>query len=396
MRKLSFRNPVKNKVVILDEAGSDIIAVTVLKDIKYTISPCSKEIFHITLPLLFLMLKNTVYFLLRPGSLNLKGVKKSSLLGCLHKIYLFSCIDYINPEIVLTFIDNNRLFHWISRMYENCEFYAIQNGGRNDAKRLHYNGQNDSKLNRCRSIHFSTDVISMPNLFCYGEYEVDLYKKHDQDVDNFYPVSSLKGGFYKTCVSRNNTKVDFDICLVSDQLLSFPDGHILSKFELGVGYLHKLAHRYVGEEHLSCCIAMRSTDKHEQKLEKEYFVNIFGDRVKIIKRNDIQMSTYAAVDRSSIVVVSNSTISFEAFGWGKKVLFCNLSDDDFYQSPLPEICKMNVNNYEIFKSKLDYLRQLDENEYIKMTESHARYLMNYDFDNPAHVVIRKMILEHLE
>ncbi len=95
------------------------------------------------------------------------------------------------------------------------------------------------------------------------------------------------------------------------------------------------------------------------------------------------------------VVALNSTAAFEAFGWGKKVLFCNLSGDDFNQLPLPEICTMNVNNYEIFKSKLDYLRQLDENEYRKLTQTYARYLMNYDFDKPAHVVIRKMILEHL-
>ena len=208
-------------------------------------------------------------------------------------------------------------------------------------------------------------------------------------------MGHLRGGFYKAELLESSIKVDFDICLVSDQLLSFPERHILTKFELGVGYLHKLVHKYVVEEHLSCCVAMRSIDKHDQRIEKEYFVNIFGDRVKIIKRNDIQMSTYASMERSLVVVALNSTAVFEAFGWGKKVLFCNLSGDDFNQLPLPVICTMNVNNYEIFKSKLDYLRQLDENEYREITQSHARYLMNYDFENPTHSVIRKMILEYL-
>jgi len=235
----------------------------------------------------------------------------------------------------------------------------------------------------------------MPHFFCFGECEVDLYKKHNQDIDNFYPVGSLKGGYYKTCISRSNTKVDFDICFVSDLLLSFSKGHVLSKFELGVSCLYKLVHKYLAEDPLTCCIAMRSTDEHDQKIENEYLGSIFENRVKIIKRNDVQMSTYAAMDRSSVVISWNSTAVYEAFGWGKKVLLCNLSGDESYQSPLPEICTMNVNNYDVFKTKLDYLRQLDENEYRKITESHARYLMNYDFDNPAHRVIRKMILEHL-
>ena len=107
-------------------------------------------------------------------------------------------------------------------------------------------------------------------------------------------------------------------------------------------------------------------------------------------------TTYAAMDRSSVIVTVNSTAAFEAFGWGKKVLFCNLSGDDFNQAPLPEICTMNVNNYEMFKTKLDYLRQLSENEYRELIQTHARYLMNYDFDNPAHRIIRKMILGHLK
>ena len=390
--KISFKNPTKNKVVIFDNENSQILKNAVLNDIECTIVHCRREMFHITLPLLYLMIRNAIIFI-KKSSLNLEGVKKSSLKGCIYKIYLFSCIDYINPKIVITFIDNSRTFHWISRKYENCEFYAIQNGIRTDAKRLHYEEQNYFVE---RSVHFSTDIISMPNLFCFGKYESDLYKKHNHDVDNFYPVGSLKGGFYKTRISVKNTKVYFDICLVSDQLLSFSEGHILSQYELGVGYLHKLVHKYVAEEHLSCCIAMRSTAKHDQKIEKEYFVNIFGDRATIIERNEKDMfTTYTAMDRSSVIVTLNSTAVFEVFGWGKKALFCNLSGDDFNQLPLPVICTMNVNNYEIFKSKLDYLRQLDENEYREITRSHARYLMNYDFENPTHTVIRKMILEYL-
>ena len=45
-------------------------------------------------------------------------------------------------------------------------------------------------------------IISMPNFFCFGNYEVNLYKKHEHDVDNFYPVGSLKASYYKSCLSK--------------------------------------------------------------------------------------------------------------------------------------------------------------------------------------------------
>ena len=154
--RISFKNLTKNKVVIFDKEGSDIIAMAILNDTKYTIIHCRKEKIHITFALLFLILRNMAYFLLRPESYNLRGVKKSSLLRCIYRIYLFSCIDYISPKIVITFIDNSWTFHWISRRYGSCEFYAIQNGMRFDAKRLYYEEQNDFVE---RSVHFSTELL---------------------------------------------------------------------------------------------------------------------------------------------------------------------------------------------------------------------------------------------
>lgn len=394
--KLLFRNPIKNKVVIFDGEGSIPLREAVLNGISNTIVHARRETLYITFQILYLMLKSVVEFARKKKKLHLRGTKKPSIKGCVYRIYLYSCIKYIRPKVVLTFIDNSLIFQWLSRTYDGCEFYAVQNGIRNDAKRMHYN---DSEENYCsRSECFSTNITSMPNLFCFGQYEDDLYKKHNNDVDNFYPVGSLRGGFYKTCRAGNNVSIDFDICLVSDNVLSFSKGHALSKFDLGLGYLHKLVHKYITEEHVSCCIALRSIDKHDQEVEKEYFVNIFGDSAQIVIRDGAQIvsPTYDAMDRSSVVVALNSTTTFEAFGWGKKVLLCNLSGDDFYQSPLPEICTMNVNDYEIFKTKLNYLRQIDESEYRELTRIHAQYLMNYDFENPPHIVIRKMILEHLE
>jgi len=391
--KITFKNLSKTKVVIFDNEGSQVLKQTILNGIGFTIVHCRRERFHITIPLLCLMIRNILIFI-KQGSLNLHGIRELGLRSCIYNVYLFSCIEYIDPKVVITFIDNSRSFHWISRMYNKCLFYAIQNGMRFDAKRLYYGEQNDVGGGPVWQL---SDIMTMPNLFCFGAYEVDLYKKHGHAVDNFCPVGSLKGGFYKTSIARDNTKTDFDICLVSNGVSFFPVGDILSKYALANDYFYKWVNKYVTERRLSCCVALKSTVKYDEKRsEKDYFSNIFGNRAIIIERNGNDIfTTYAAMDRSSVVVALCSTAAFECFGWRKKTLICNLYGGDYWESPLPEICTMNVNNYEIFKTKLDCLRQIYENDYREIIQSHARYLMNYDFENPAHIVIRKMILENL-
>ncbi len=110
------------------------------------------------------MIRNAIIFI-RKRSFNLKGVKKSSLLGCIYKIYLFSIIDYIKPRVVITWIYNSCAFHWISRRNNGCEFYAIQHGISTIAKRLHYDENADFVE---KSEGFSPDVMSFPHFFVLG------------------------------------------------------------------------------------------------------------------------------------------------------------------------------------------------------------------------------------
>jgi hypothetical protein len=393
--KILFRNPAKNAVVIFDDNGSDLLRMAVLKNIESTIIYNRKEAYYVTVMLLFFMAKNILRFLVNSNQLSLQGANSGGLLFKIYKIYLFSCIDYIKPKVVLTFIDNSSIFHWLSRTYKSCAFYAVQNGSRNDAKRLHYRNQVDSDGNTSsRSVHYSTNVTSMPNLFSFGKYEVDLYKKHKQEVDNIYPVGALKGSYYKACIADSDAKVKFDICLISDQLLSFPKGHVMSKHDRGVAALHGLVQQYVAESQTSICIAMRSTNEQNQQVEADYFMNLFGHGAELFERYNAPWSTYRAMESSSIVIALNSTCAFEAFGWGNKVLFCNLSGDDFYQTPLPDICSMNQNEYTVFKNKLNSLRELNMNDYKERTEVQAQYIMNYDPEKPAHIKIREKILSH--
>ena len=107
------------------------------------------------------------------------------------------------------------------------------------------------------------------------------------------------------------------------------------------------------------------------------------------------MSTYFTMDRSVVVLSVYSTAVREAFGWGKKVLFCNFTGNEDYSSPRDGLWSLNEPDYEIFKDRLNYIYNMDMEKYIEMTRGYSKYLMNYDFKNPAHQVIRNMILKEL-
>ena len=130
--------------------------------------------------------------------------------------------------------------------------------------------------------------------------------------------------------------------------------------------------------------------------EKDYFREYFKDKVTIVENEREKFSTYRCMDYSDVVVTVISTAGIEAFGWGKKLFFCNLSGIARYDLPISEICTINIPKYNVFRAKLDHLRGISQQSYEKVTKESAAYLMNYDPQMPAHSFIRNKTLECLE
>jgi len=377
--KIRLHNPKKSDIVIFDLAGSDILQRTVLEDLDHTIIHARFERYHITPYILLYMLKNLnkINFL-RGDGITLKR-KVRFLAGQLYKIYLLSCIEHIRPKVVLTFIDNSYWFQAISRIYKKCEFYAIQNGVRSRYDVTEW----------LPAPPHPASTISMPNLVCFGTYEIELYKKYNHSISAFHPVGPLVGSYYKSELAKDNAMAEFDICLVSQWHDSIMSDQEYPEIKSGLVILDEYLSKYVNKTKASLCIALRSGDPREL----QYFYGIYGDRATIIENDREAMSTYAAMDRGAMIVAFDSTAAREAFGWGKKVLFCNFSGDDNYDSPREGIWFISEKNYEKFREKLDYIRQVDEGQYQAEIKEYQRYLMNYNFELPAHVYIRNLVVD---
>ena len=53
---------------------------------------------------------------------------QKSIMNNLYIIYISSEIELINPKIIITYNDDNLIYHSLIKMIKNTKFIAIQNG----------------------------------------------------------------------------------------------------------------------------------------------------------------------------------------------------------------------------------------------------------------------------
>ena len=113
------------------------------------------------------------------------------------------------------------------------KFIAIQNGFRI------LNGDNDL----IKLLYPKTTIdIYHSNFFCFGEYDIEEYKKSGANVKNFYPCGSLIDSYHRSKNPSRNSEIQFDICVVSNTTSQFTYdvpcfGAQRESFELLLGYL---------------------------------------------------------------------------------------------------------------------------------------------------------------
>jgi len=366
LKKADFTCPPKAEILIFDDGGSDILSNLILYKMEYSVLHARYEKFHISIEIFYNFMRNFIFKYLRYRKCR-----------SLYFVYLLSCMEYIKPKVVLTFIDNNFLFHMLSSAYPEADFFTIQNGTRR-------------RISLPSPRLFGT-VFPISNYVCFGNNEMDFFRQQGYVVDKFHPVGSLIGGYYKSKTFGERPETNYDLCLVSQWRHSIMVANQLPDFKTSVIILDAFIKKFIGETKLRLCIATCSCDRQEE----DYFKGIYGNHAPLIKFNRQIFSTYSAMSNSSVIVSLTSTAAYEAFGWGKKVLFCNFSDDRSMDFPVQGFWSLADNRYESFKSRLEYLLSLDHSKYVELTREAVRYVMNYDFQMPAHMYLRRLIFDRM-
>ena len=335
---ITFRSPKESKLLIFDQETESQLGQSVLADIEYEILHARKEKFSLHPKTIAYAIGNSISLYIR----NRKSGKRMGIAGNIYFSYLLAFVQVTKPKVVFTFIDNDWRFQLMSRLYNKATFIAVQNGVRSEFNlRVDLPPRNHPGY-----------PISMTTLYCFGELEKGDYERFGHTVDNFVPVGSVQASWFKYKLgTRENRSPNYDLALISQWSRDVMQGDCYPEIRRSVAQTDLYLKKFLDNHPLKFAVALRSNDDEECR----YYRSVFGDSAILVDRQTKEMSSYFVANNSEVVVVLDSTLGREAYGWGKKVLFINFTGHDCYRTPVDEISYLDELDFNVFKSKLEFL-----------------------------------------
>ena len=387
-RSLRFRPPPKAPVAIFDRAGSERIIDHLLDCIDYAILDVRERVYYLNVGILVHLAKRVMRAHLEfPTYKNGKLSYIRSAINSLPTNNRLSFLDYVNPKVIITAVDNSGEFHKLSCEYDGPVFIAVQNGMRIEI----------NMRTALPPIWILPKIKSKCHYFSFGQYTEDLYKKYGHEIATFHHVgSSTLGHYVKNVRGKMVEQRIFDICIISqwrkDQMEANPDpANEQSKwsplFANSLRTTNEFVLRYCEENSATSCVALRTDDP----LERAFYDEGLNGKAVLIPRNMKEMSSYRAADQSQVVIACHSALLYEAHALGRRVLFCNFTGLDIFDPPVLGPWFLNTADYALFKDRMDLLLHQSDEEYRRVSRNFTEYLMNNDPERPPYEVIRNMI-----
>jgi len=372
-KRFSFGLPVKNNIVLFHENHEHILKNLILPQISFFTYKTSPETFYISIVLVFNYIKQLFHY--KWVNIIKNKLTFRNFFSELINNYRLVTIKYINPKIIITFIDDSGSFHWLSKNYSDIEYFAIQNG------------------NRINKQLEKSDYFYHDHFFCFGDYEKEQYNKYNIVVKNFYPV----GSFLSDYNSSGEQKLKYDLCIPS----VWP-AHNETQFD-SMELMDNYINRYIEEFDIKAIIYLRTDDAFNKrphqycryyKSEKDYYNKIYTNNVVFHERNQNNLSVYDIMNSSEVSVGFLTTTIREAYGRGKKAIYCDFTQTTKYNDYNKNLLFTNA-NYNDFKIKLNNLLNEPYDEYIKRNKEYSSYIMHYDPNMATHKMIRNKLDEYL-
>ena len=360
-----FNDTIKNKGQIgdsLQEEGSEDLVQYVLTDVKKT------KVYDLKRLTIYFNMKFILKFL---KNLMNTYINNCSLLKKFYIVYIKTEIEFIDPQIIITYNDDNSVYHDLTYIINNRTFIAIQNGLR-------------EKFIRDRIKH----NINHDYLYCFGINDREKNKSTNWLVKNHRPVGSLRVGI---ALSKfNSFKKQYDICLISEyepRKKNDPDNHHwndhwLLVTEIMAELLRKRNYRII--------VALNG---HGGIRERDYFQSVLPSN-PVFTNPNIKLDSYRAIMESDITVGFCSTLLLESLALKSKVLQINTAQDNSYfefdSKFIHEYSQINQ-----LEKRIDELISIPYYSYRKSIKNLIPEYMNIDENNLPQTQINQNIKEIL-
>ena len=399
--KFIFKTPGKHDLVIFDK--------TSVNDLNNCLSKFNFFVLQVRLENM-----DEIYF-------SYKILKKffyNYFKGNLFSVYLISLIELIKPKVVVTNIDNSFKFSDIAKILEEkINFIAIQNASRHDLLEFNY------LYNTKKIKHNLLKKYYIPNLFCFGDYERELYNELNIMVQNIYPVGNLRwANFLHHIKSENDSleKYNSDICLIPEYVgaeyshaAGAFDEHIKKKINdpklpenistvRGCVEIVKYTIKFCIKHNMKLIIPLKRDKKNTPnayKIEFEFFKkNLKKEEFDYFQKNFLEnkkdnFSSYRAVLNSKVTVGVGSTLLSDKLGTGGKILSCNLTEKSMYDFPINGICTLNNCSYVEFEKRLLEIYSISKENFFSKIDKKPDYVMKFNKNNSTINLIREKLYQ---
>ncbi len=338
--KFSFSLEKKN-ILVYDKTSSDEFKDILENKDVFILKTRTQDInkIYISKKIVFLILKNLFRYKIR---LN----------------YYIALISEINPEIVITRIDNSPEFYELAKYFLNkIKFISVQNATRGDLF--------DEKK------YWNKNII-ITNYVCFSKFDIKAINSLGINVKKFFIGGSLRNSNFKIQSKEKslNKSNKYDICFISKQDFAAHEGEENRRSELLI--LLKYLATYVKKFNKKIIIA---TKVNFNKTEEEIYKNFFFDTPFTINWRTNKFTSYEAISRSKIVVGLSSTILREAFQYETKVLCCEFRKRPNHWDPFSNLNHLKNITYKNFEKRLVSLFNMNINDYYNQLDNHKDYYM---------------------
>ena len=348
-----FKKPYKKKILIFDrECIKNEIAIKLFKKNEYEILDIRYE--NINLYVLF-------YVLLNHGFKNIK----------FNYFKLF--LEIVSPKIVYTGIDNQLDFFKLKGIYSKATYISDQFGISKNAyaayklqlkkdfywKCKQYLSKNDKKL--------SADVI-----FTFGTNEI---KNMSRYIDGkYYPLGSTKNNahFLKKKTSKNK---DITFICSGVYAATVEDEKKVFRNLIKFGKKNKIKINFLS--------------KWDKKKERFFRENYSTGKWTYLPRKN-QRSSYQYINNSQMIVFTHSTMGFEAFSKGIKVLaiYSHFPEKStsFNYKRRGEFWT-NAMSYPDFEKLIKKVMKYSDSKWANIVKKYSSEIMFYDQENKRKIKI---------
>lgn len=250
-------------------------------------------------------------------------------------------------------------------------------------------------------------------LLCWGDWVAENFPRMGRNEASYVSVGALVDGLYREMKPLKIEK-DVDLCFIST--IKGPEwwGASIAErragFERLTEYLREFAQRSKLTPHIALTIDRDQNEGDEVGHERRWFLERLGKNIRFTEPSLIfggagvreeaartpsyvkeRYGTYYLCDRSRVTLGMTSSVLWESFGRGNKILAVNLTDNEIYDFPKAGIWTMRQPTYEEFEVRLKMLLELTQAEWDQQSMTARRDLMHYDPQCPPHLAINREI-----